>query len=335
MLALLVFGYLSTSQSSPGDRLYMVLHNPYMDQARWTRELSLVKELGFGGIRLSFGIVDLLNKDMRSMSNFGRRWVDLALRKVKDSGLKLHLTMGDDLPEANPAVNMAAHRYLVRKAVEMLPPGRLTFDLQNEPKAFIHLDPAMVQALNRRAESFIGIWGELGLQAKGYVLMTPTFHGYNSDWVDGRNVPYITLAESLKRYSDRLVKAYDSSMGPWLRNLNPALNLYAPGRYIDAAEFEETMARMILQFLTKNRVPMPVAITEFGVFFGSGISDAAWSEKVASMAKVLMQMPEVRFAAYYCLSDDARYELITSKGVRNEPKIAALKRSLMKYGLAR
>lgn len=333
MIALLVSGYLSVMPVAPNPRLYVVMHNPYMNEARWDRELALIAELGFGGVRTGFAMPDMIDRQWSGVSDFGRRWVDYSLKRIRDAGLSLHITLADDMPGIDKQVQLGIHSYIMRRAASMFGPDKLTFDIQNEPKAFTHLEAGLVRDLNERANALIRIWVDTGLKARGYALLSPTFHGWFGEWLGKRASPDLKLADSKKLYAARLVTVYGSSIGQWLKSVGVAFNLYAPGKGEDAVAFETEMARVVTPKFRELGGRGQMAITEFGIYPGSGISDDALGTKVAAMAKELLDMRDLRFIAYYCLAGDDDSELISPKGTRREERIGSVKRGFRKAGM--
>src|SRR5687767_4642669 len=100
MLPALLFT-IATLSFGQNPRLYIVQHSPFMDEARWQREMALIREFDFGGIRTVFGPHHMLTKEKDGLSEWGKRWLDDGLKRISAAGLKLHITLGDDVPEAS------------------------------------------------------------------------------------------------------------------------------------------------------------------------------------------------------------------------------------------
>src|SRR5690606_9302280 len=83
--------------SSPNPKLFVVQHSPYTDEARWAREMALIKELRFGGVRAGWGTGVVVAKEGRSLSQWGQKLVRDSLDRYKSAGLKLHLTLDSSL----------------------------------------------------------------------------------------------------------------------------------------------------------------------------------------------------------------------------------------------
>lgn len=329
VLALTLFGF--GSPSNP--RLYVHQHSPYVDDARWAREISLIKEIGFGGVRTEFDGNQMLDSEKKDVGNWGRRWMSTALGKIKGAGLKLHITLGDMDQAVAPEARYKVYRFIMETAAARFAPSDLTFDIANEPRAFQHLEPDAVRSLSTNAWIVLRAWEESGLKGKGYVLFSPTFHGWFGDWVNNAHLPTIDLATARQRYRERLAQVYGSSMKDWLGKVGAALNLYAPGRDPDVGTFAKQMASQIIADLRSRGVTGPITMTEFGIYKGSGISDTALGDKLGQMAAALLPIQELRFVTLYCLSEHPEYDLISPQGVRNEARIEALKAALRRLNV--
>ncbi|MFY9234432.1 MAG: hypothetical protein WAO58_08220 [Fimbriimonadaceae bacterium] len=290
------------------ERLYFGQHSPYLDGPRMDRELLLIKELGGEGIRRNFDIADLLMSDKSRVSNWGRKYVNWTFDKIKESGLKLHITLHPSVPGASASASRAANKFVIDEAVRRFSKDRLSFSLANEPRAFAYkIDDPVLTAHAKWAIPYI--------KDKGYDVYSPKLHG----WLRDDNEPEISQAKETERSVARIQWLYASPFGSWLSQIGTATNFYV-GWSDDPAEWARQKLDALLKVARK-----PFIIGEFGIRERSGVSRYDLGYQVGRIGAVLTANRDVVFSCQYVLAGVPWYSPITASGVRDEDWIRGFK----------
>jgi hypothetical protein len=304
-------------------RLFVHQHTPYADMGRVDRELSLAVELGFGGVRTEWGPKELLNADNRGVSDWAKEKVILPyLRRVKEKGLRLHITFGAHRERATVSQEMALFRYVMTTSAEMFSADQLSWSIANEPKAWEDRKPD--RYLVDRAKAMIDFWDDSKLHARGYWLFTPTLHG----WQHWDSAP-VLMSEEIHKGLDYVQWVYGQpDYRSFLRRLAVAFHCYAPASGYDAGQYAREKAVASSRLIGTKLVSHPQAITEFNVRYTLGVSMYQHGLKCGEMAKELLKISAFRFVTVYCLAAHKEMEFISDRGDRNEDRIRGFKEGL-------
>lgn len=268
----------------------IVQHCTFVDEARAKRERDFRKEVGFAGVRSEFDPFELawVKPDgTAQIGNYGTRILENAWRYWEGEMVVLTLQISPRLSDLqNDQVNAELVAYAYARGVRH-------WILLNEPPEWSAglTNPVERAKLRAKVERLIAI---VDRNAPGSKKYCPALHGWYEDGTA------LSTAEERQKNVARWQYLWDNE--PMVRTLGFAANCY----WRSGLSTTKPKALRPACVSELNRRPDSVAM-------------------IGSEVKAVAALP-IDFVAVYCISGHQGFEYMTPAGVRNEARIAALKK---------